>query len=207
MIQNWGQAMGKMHRLAKDYKVPDNGEIRKWDECDIIVDLPKNTSDLILERWEKYITELKSFPTSKDCYGLTHNDLHHKNIYFNNGEVLLFDFGDCEYNWFIYDITISLYHAAQVSSLNNEEDRLNFANKFIKNFMKGYRLENRIDDEWIEKIGFFLDYRRMYSYLYILKHLGTEEINSGLKQLLDRMKHQIENDIPYIQGFNPMRAI
>lgn len=202
LIVKWGRAMGKMHNLAKSYVVSTVGKIKDWKTTDILINPPREVSDSILEKWEEYVEKLKSFPTCKECYGIIHNDLHQGNLYFDNGEIQLFDFEDCEYNWFIYDISISLYHAIQGISLNQKEDNLNFATKFMKNFMQGYRLENNIADKWIEKIPFFLEYRQIYSYLYILKHLNRYNVDERVKEILEEMKYRIENGISYLQGFD-----
>ncbi len=202
LIQNWGQAMGKMHNLAKNYKPSCDGSIKKWIDNDILIDPPSLITDLVLDKWNKYVEKIKSLPISEDSYGIIHNDLHHKNIYFNNGEVILFDFGDCEYSWFSYDISISLYHAIQRIPLDQEEYRLDFANKFMKNFMIGYKQENSIDYSWLKEIEFFLDYRHIYSYLYILKHLNINDTDNRLKEFLEGMKNRIEEGIPYLKGLN-----
>lgn len=202
LIQNWGQSMGKMHNLAKGYRALYEEDIINWTENDILLQPPKIASNLVLKKWNKYLEKLSNLPTSKEYFGVIHNDLHHKNILFNNEEVQLFDFGDIEYSWFSYDIAICLYHAVQGISFCSEKEKLNFAYKVLKKFIKGYKLENTISDEWIHKINFFLDYRQIYSYLYFLKHLDIGNINEDIKEILERMKYNIENDISYIQNFN-----
>ena len=207
LIQNWGQSMGKMHNLAKDYQVLGKGQVINWAENDILIEPPTIASDSVLEKWKYYKEKLRNLPTHKECYGIIHNDLHHKNLFFNNGEVQLFDFGDIEYSWFSYDITISLYHSIQAISFSSEKEKLNFAYKFLINFIKGYKLENRISDEWINKINFFLDYRQIYSYLYFLKHLDIDNISKGIKGTLEKMKYRIENNVSYLQNFNAEHVI
>lgn len=199
LIEIWGHSMGKMHSLAKSYVAPTEGKIINWYESDIITEPPATASETILAKWGDYIKKVKDFSTSIDSFGVIHNDLHHQNIYFNNGSVQLFDFDACEYSWFIYDISISLYHAVQVVG-SDEGKRLDFATSFLRNFMNGYVKENKVFDSWIDEIEFFLDYRRIYSYLYILKHLKGDQMNERLKEILDDMKNKIEKDIPYLKG-------
>ncbi|KAB3529418.1 phosphotransferase enzyme family protein [Alkaliphilus serpentinus] len=205
LIESWGQAMGRLHTLAKNYKVSDDAKIYSWFETDIITTLP--SSDKVLIKWRQYIQRLKSLPTDKNCYGIIHNDLHHKNLYFENEEVILFDFGDCEHSWFIYDIAIALYHAIQGYPAVNEGERLEFANRFLKGFLKGYKLENTMEDHWLKELNFFLDYRQLYSYLYLLMHLDRKNIEGKLKNYLENMKYRIEKGIPYLKGFNPQAVI
>lgn len=197
LIEIWGQCMGRMHNLAKKYVAPVGGIILQWHENDIITDPPANVSETILVKWNDYIKKLSKLSVSIDDYGIIHNDLHHKNLYFCNGSTKLFDFGDCEYGWYTYDIAISLYHAVQAIG-SDAEKRKSFANKFLTIFFKGYNSENITFESWEKEIKFFLNYRRIYSYLYILKHLKGEQIDERLDKALDDMKYHIENDIPYL---------
>lgn len=91
-----------------------------------------------------YKEELGKLSKGRNCYGMIHHDLHHKNFYINNKEIVLFDFGDCECNWFVYDIAIVLYHALQVIN-GNDVQREDFALQFTKSFLKGYNTENQLD--------------------------------------------------------------
>jgi Ser/Thr protein kinase RdoA (MazF antagonist) len=207
LIEKWGRAMGKMHNLAKDYAGSDKGKIKEWKANDIFTDPPRKATNFVLKKWEEYVEKLRSFPTCKECYGIIHNDLHYKNVYFHNGKVQVFDFGDCEYSWFVHDIAISLYHAIQVISSNNQKDKLNFATKFMKNFMNGYKVENNIDSKWIKKIPFFLDYRRIYFYLHMLKYLNIAETDENIKEILEGIKYRIENGISSLQGFKVEHVI
>ncbi|WP_026906662.1 phosphotransferase enzyme family protein [Paucisalibacillus globulus] len=152
----WGRTLGKMHSLSMKYKpniIPYN-----WNQGKVFSKNLK-VSNKMFYIWEKYIYTLERLPKDKNDYGMIHNDFHHKNFYVNNNEIMLFDFGDCEYNWYVYDIAIVLYHAIETIDKNDIQDRSDFAHEFTQSFLCGYCPENQLTIDWIEKLPFFINYR------------------------------------------------
>jgi amicoumacin kinase len=162
----WGKTLGKIHSISKKY-VPGIGR-KEWNQGVLF----KETSEVVLEKWGNFIKELEQLSKENDSYGMIHNDLHHKNFYINNNELVLFDFGDCEYNWFVYDIAIVLYHAVQTVDEKDVQGRNDFAFLFIQSFLEGYLTENHLEQYWLTKLPFFLNYRQIFSYMYFNRFLN-----------------------------------
>ncbi|PLR75775.1 aminoglycoside phosphotransferase [Bacillus sp. V3-13] len=199
VIKNWGHTMGKMHALAKTYEPLDPAiKHPEWNEGKVFTEYPDSAGEHVYEKWINFINKLKQLPKDKNSYGLIHHDLHQKNFYINGNEIILFDFGDCEYNWFVYDIAISLYHAIQAIPETEQERRETFALNFLDAFMKGYNEENSLGKNWLLRLQLFLNYRQVYSFVYLSKFLKIDESNVNVKKALARMRGKIENDIPYI---------
>ncbi|RSK57910.1 MULTISPECIES: phosphotransferase enzyme family protein [Bacillus] len=171
----------------------------EWNEGRVFSGFPESAGQHVYDKWISFINELQQLPKDKDLYGLIHNDLHQKNFYINGDKIILFDFGDCEHNWFVYDIAISLYHAIQLIPETEKERREKFALNFLDAFLTGYNQENNLDKSWLSRLQFFLNYRQVYSFVYLSKFLNIEEYNLNVKAVLARMRGRIENDIPYIE--------
>lgn len=200
LFYKWGKVMGSIHSLSKSYKpIDDSIKRQEWNEGPLFLEFPE-VEDTILRKWNQYINKIKKLPKDINAYGMIHNDLHQKNFLLNDNEVVLFDFGDCEYNWFIYDIAISLYHALQSISDSDRQQRKEFAVLFLKSYLRGYHTENKLNIYWLSKILFFLNYRQLFSYLYFTVFLSTKQKNSlKIAQILNNMRRKIENDIPYLE--------
>lgn len=201
LFYKWGQTMGQMHALAKQYTVKDILMKRKeWNE-DIYFSseysLPLEETKVI-EKWNSIVEQLESLPKDKNSYGIIHYDFHQYNFFVSDGSITVFDFDDCLYHWFACDITIALYHAVYSIPKNETQKRVNFAHQFIESFLKGYLKENNFDGYWIENIPLFLDYRRICSFMFFSKLWDSENINEWQKKYLQEMKYNIENDIPVI---------
>ncbi|API92552.1 MULTISPECIES: phosphotransferase enzyme family protein [unclassified Virgibacillus] len=196
LFYTWGRTLGKIHRLSKSYRPTDPKIKRKdWDSGLLFTDAIL-VNNLIKQKWENFIHDLNKLPKDKNGYGMIHHDLHHKNFYLFKKELVLFDFGDCEYSWFVYDIAIVLYHALQVV---DDREKKDFVYKFIRPFLKGYQTEHQLQSDWLLKIRFFLNYRQIYSYIYFSTYLTNEQQkNDRTKQAIQRLKTKIENDIPVL---------
>jgi Ser/Thr protein kinase RdoA (MazF antagonist) len=201
LFTKWGETMGRMHSLAKSFDLNGENDGKQWNGNETFSQTTSTVSIDVEMRWNRFYNELSQFLRDRESYGLIHNDLHQENFYMHNGKLILFDFGDCEYNWFAYDIAISLYHAIQSVKSDKEEERREFAYRFTEAFIKGYMSQNALDNFWIIKIPYLLDFRQVFSYIYIVNHLDITNLANSQKQVLDRMKYKIENDVPYVNGF------
>ncbi|MBU9723037.1 MULTISPECIES: phosphotransferase enzyme family protein [Bacillaceae] len=195
-----GKTMGRIHFLSKQYQPSDRSIKRQeWDMGPLFSEYFGNGYEGVVVKWEKYINMLNQLPMDIEGYGMIHNDLHQGNFFLYNNEVILFDFGDCEYNWFVYDIAIVLYHAVQSISDEDSHRRLEFATIFMKAFLHGYSKENNLDSYWLAKLPFFLNYRQIYSYIYFERFLNEDQkINKKTKQKLNTMRARIESDTPFV---------
>lgn len=187
----WGQGMGTMHSLSKMYK----GKRPEWHKQKIYQVSLKDLDPKINEQWDNYLAELKTMSTSKDIYGIIHGDLHQQNFLYDNGDLTFIDFGDSKYGWFAYDIAISIYHASQ--SIKETEERCNFATLFFQSFIDGYAKANP-PSEIINQIDFFINFRRLYSYVYHNQYLDKANLNKNQLDYLGEMKKAIINQNSYL---------
>jgi Ser/Thr protein kinase RdoA (MazF antagonist) len=195
-----GQTLGKIHLLAKEYQPSDHTiKPNHWNTGVVFSEPIDYVSARVAAKWETFIHAINQLPMDIGAYGMIHNDLHPKNFHLYNNDIILFDFGDCEHNWFVYDIAIVLYHAIQSLSEEESQKRKGFAVHFLKSFLQGYFQENNLDKYWLTKLPFFLNYRHIFSYIYFQRFLNEDQKNNKkIKQILNTMKERIESDIPYI---------
>ncbi|MEK5174339.1 phosphotransferase [Heyndrickxia sp. FSL W8-0496] len=198
LIHNWGKVMGKMHYLAKNYLQDQPDHYKHWNKEKIIVEYPENLGQIILKKWNWFLEELNKLPKDEQSYGLIHHDLHHQNFHVYKEEIIVFDFGDIEYHWFVYDIAISMYHAIQTIPSSDKRKKQEFASRFYETFIEGYLEENSLNKDWFSYIPFFLRYRQIYSYIYLLNYLKVDNAQPNILKALRNMKNNIENDIPVI---------
>jgi len=151
LIQTFGRIVGKMHRATKKYQ-PQNLKQKRshWYEEDTLqnaVDyLPADQKQVAFDLEELLERFSRITPTSDD-YGLVHGDLNPTNFHVNDGQLILFDFDDCAYNWFINDIAIAIPLHSDSFAHRDWEARIT---DFFQWFLQGYREENHIDEEWLE---------------------------------------------------------
>jgi Ser/Thr protein kinase RdoA (MazF antagonist) len=151
LIQTFGRIMGRMHHVTKQYNPKHLRQKRShWYEDDLL----RNAADYLPFDQRQVATDLENLllrfscltPTVDD-YGLVHDDVNPTNFHVNDGQLILFDFDDCAYNWFINDIAIALpLYSEQFANLDWETK----VTEFLEWYMRGYSEENHLDEGWLE---------------------------------------------------------
>lgn len=162
-FHNYGKALGVMHRLAKDYspindKITRHDLIKNMDNLIIPKYLPKN-SNIMKSKFNLLIKEAKELPQNKDSYGLIHGDFGDGNfvIDYDNGNITTFDFDDCGYCWFMYDIADAWTKGFGWAMFENSIEKRKYKmDDWYNKVLNGYSTENTISDTWLSKLPFFL---------------------------------------------------
>ena len=205
-LYNWGKTMGCMHCLTKNYNPPKEMRRRpRFEEHFNPLDNYRAVSSL-QAKMGRIQNEISSLPKDLDSYGLIHCDMHQQNILFNDNEIGVLDFDECQYGWFALDIGIASYHVIWWNSPENIDERYNFSLGMIKAFMSGYTTENTLSDFWIEKILLFMQYRQIQAFSW---HIGVYKSNGftavvynetfGIYFDFGKYIKQIEGDV-FIEG-------
>jgi len=207
LFETYGEALGKMHALTKDYEPRDPAWKRpEWDDPeiqDIEANLP-DTETGVVERYRALMEHLRSLPKDRDSYGLVHFDAHGSNFLVDQeGRITLFDFDDCSYGWFIYDIAIALFYMVA-----GREDDEAFIGEFMTHFFKGYRRRNRLDPKWLDEMPNFLKMREIDLYAVIHRSFDVENLeNKWCARFMRNRKSRIEQGMPYVDfDFERLRA-
>ncbi|MDZ5610048.1 phosphotransferase [Bacillus pseudomycoides] len=198
-----GKYTGNMHRLTKSYQLSNSAYKRQeWDEEEQLKlrkYVPKDQT-IVFQQADKLMDALRQLPKDRDNYGLVHADLHHGNFCWDNGKITMFDFDDVGYNWFVNDISILLYNVLWYPVIPYE-DKAAFTEKFMRNFLKGYEEQNKLDLNSLERIPDFLRLRHMLIYGLLHQAFDFDTIGQEEKDMLARFKDEIENQTP-ITDFN-----
>ena len=198
LFLNYGRLLGRMHALAKTY-TPANLAWKRyaWDSPENNTpdrQLPA-TETLIREKYGRLFAYLQSLPCERDGYGMIHQDAHLGNLFVDADYTLtLFDFDDCVYGHFIYDIAMVLFYI----SMWDEKDPGGFTGRFLPVFFQGYREHNRLDPAWLKELPHFLKLREIDLFATILYTLGETPENAWCAAYMDGRRAKIENEVPFI---------
>ena len=200
MWVEYGRQIGLMHRLSKSYQLPDPAWRRpEWDDPANCLDMAAWLDGKELEVVEKFDTlkaRLDALPRGKNDYGLIHQDAHRGNFYIDkNGKLTFFDFDDCCYGWYAYDLAMVLFYAVPW-----DERAPDFAREFLKYFLQGYRQENQIGENWMAQLPDFLKLREIDLYAIIKRDMSQAEIEADpwCAGYMAGRKARIEADVPFL---------
>lgn len=173
IIRHWGQAVGKVHLLAKNYPSwkgafdpQTNKTYLTWqNEWQSFYDLCREED--IRVQWGRIKEDLDSFPIDRKSFGFIHNDPHLWNVKVDGKKVILLDFDVANHHWFANDIAIACQHVLMMQSggLNRPVHHLERLVDFLKLFMNGYSQENALDRDWLKRLDTFIAYRRILLYI------------------------------------------
>jgi Ser/Thr protein kinase RdoA (MazF antagonist) len=150
-FQRLGRTVGRIHHATKQYDPRHLKQKRsQWFEDDTLrrardylpSDQQQAASDL-----EELLALFNQNTPALDSYGLVHCDLNTTNFHVEDGQIRLFDFDDCAYNWFINDLAVIMPMYSERYTEAGWEARLA---EFFQCFMRGYREENQLDEFWLE---------------------------------------------------------
>jgi len=199
LLSDVGRLIGKMHALAKDYE-PSDPRMRRpeWDfEMDEFAQryLPAG-EEQVIERWDALLAKIRQLPKDRESYGLIHQDVHGGNFFVQDGKITLFDFGDCQYAWFAYDLAMALFYVLPHHCDSEEQRR--FAREALETLAAGYRRDNAISAQWLEAIPLFLKLREIDLYIAIHRSMDLNNLDPWCATFMRGRKEKIEQNIPFV---------
>ena len=194
--QNLGTFLGRMHSLTKTYEPPQDLTRRpSWNEYPTFVrpDLYLPEDDVMARlEFEEVFEWAKGLSTVKEAYGLVHIDLNFSNIRLDeNKQITLFDFDDCEYNWFAFDLAVPLFHSMHYAGLPESDAARH--EWFYDDLLNAYLKENSLADEWLRRIPGGLRFRRIDLYMFIHRHFDVTRLAGADRVVLERLRTEMQN--------------
>lgn len=170
-FETYGQLIGRMHALSKAYTPPHPDCVRyHWDDeanMSVAQFLPAEDGR-IAAYFDALLAHLRALPVNPEGYGMIHQDAHGGNFFVDEaGCITLFDFDDCCYGHYIYDLAMVVFYA-----IANRPDLPAAMREFLPPFLRGYRRENRLDPIWFKEIPYFLKLREIDLYAVIHRSWG-----------------------------------
>ncbi len=158
---NTGKTLGKIHKLSKKFS-PTYCRGNYFDKYNmeyinsLIPDTYATLKEAVFERLEVFHT----LPIHEDCFGLVHFDFSDGNYHINmgTGEQTVFDFDNCMYCWYMFDLANLWTHG--VGWYQFETDvvkRMERMEQYFATILKGYRSETEVSDELLNQLQLFID--------------------------------------------------
>ena len=164
-----GKTLGQIHALSKIYT--PSGDFRRfaWDEDKLLIEadaiLPKSKK-IVWQEYETLKEQLQNYPKSNESFGLIHGDFGETNYRYQADRLNVFDFDDCCYHWFVYDLAVSIYpHGWRKEGL-----------QLLDWLLEGYS-ENMQLNITLADVTMFCQWRLLYMFLVYAKKWGFENLS------------------------------
>lgn len=107
-----GRTLGRIHALSRDYTPAAGGRRFRWEEDDLFRNIGRylpQSEGIVWAEYSRLMGWLYSYPQDSDTFGLIHGDFGPTNFRCGNGALTVFDFDDCCYHWYAYDLAVTIY--------------------------------------------------------------------------------------------------
>jgi Ser/Thr protein kinase RdoA (MazF antagonist) len=202
---DWGRLAGRLHRESRKYQ-PGFGRSRaSWvDRLPAVI--PESVDDEIaLERLAQVAARLNSLPKSTDAYGLIHADLHFWNFAVSSKGLTVFDFDNCEYNWFVADLGTAVFEAATCAY--QKLPRAEFIKGFLDRFIDGYEHEYPLGAA-AAQVPLFAKLREICIYLVLRKRWKNRRLSEFQRRFFESVRAGVVEDRAfYAEGASSRRGV
>lgn len=201
LFNRWGSAIGMFHRLSSVYQ-PAGAQRFDWQQDGNLHFrrmIPGEQAQL-LEYGDHYLDRLRDLDVTNKNFGLIHSDAHAGNFFWQGDQLQVFDFDDCCYQWFTFDIATIVFSAVlQPWMPDGQEQREAIATEFLPAFLKGYNSEFEVEPFLLEQLPLFLKLREFSLYGVIHSHMDVNNLQDWypIKFMAGR-KERLEQDLPYL---------
>ena len=187
-----------MHNRAQEYRLSNpRFKRQEWHEYDV-VDVARFAPPeerLVVERTAEIIQRLNRLSKSAEHYGLIHADLHPHNFCFDQGQITVFDFDNCEYAWFVKDIAVILFYVARAEPPERRDEA---SAAFLRPFLEGYRELRRCEGEWLGAVPDMLALQRSMNYALFHQYRDRDRVDEDDLDRWHRFKRDIEARTPVL---------
>jgi len=158
---NTGKTLGAIHRLSKNF-TPKHRRADYFDKfnMDYIGQLIPDEYTELKAAIADRIRQFGEFPKTADNYGLVHFDFCDGNYHvdMNTGDVTAFDFDNCCYCWYMFDLAHLWTHG--VGWFQQERDpakRSEGMDWYFSHILSGYRSETDVSEGELSKLTLYID--------------------------------------------------
>ncbi len=184
-----GEALGKLHALSRQYPSSDRFY---WHQDRLLFDLPRNLPEFeapVKREAQDVFRFLESLLTTPDHFGLIHGDFIPSNIRRQGDTFTAFDFDDCCYHWYVYDIAIFMWSAAQLSAERRRS--------YLQVFLGGYAKRFALPDDAPQQINWFRRLSNVARYFHSLRNWDLVNLSPELLEELESRRNAILNPIDF----------
>lgn len=204
-----GKALGKIHRLSKEYDAKDRVKRRLWSEQQELINAPilyKNYNPALYEAFVRHMEVMDNLEKNVHTFGLTHGDYLMSNYLIDDDNIKVIDFDECEYSWYAMDLAICMRCYLIGDAPEKVSNKVSVAEMMHYHLLSGYSTENTVNEQMVYainsliKVRDFIELSQLLELLDQGKTLGHTE-NKLLQTDLDR----VINDNLFL-NFNKQRV-
>lgn len=163
-----GKALGRIHALSRTYVPSGSFQRFAWDEDNLLLqvdDFLPVSERMVWREYQALMERLRDLPTSSQTYGLIHGDFGDTNYRHHHDRLNVFDFDDCCYHWFVYDLAIAIYPHGW------RREGLHLLDRLLEGYAENMQLNVTLAD-----MTMFCQWRLVYMFLVYARKTRFEHL-------------------------------
>jgi Ser/Thr protein kinase RdoA (MazF antagonist) len=183
-----GSTLGRIHRLSEKYESPGPHRFH-WYHDDLFLSpwnhFPESEPAARSEYRDLFLF-LLSRPRLPGNYGMIHGDFgSHNTFRLPGGKAVAFDFDDCCYHWFLFDLAVAIQPAAQLPD--------SYRKPYLRVLLDGYASEKTLEGDGPAEVGMFCRLAALCRFTALVRQLDPKhQTDAQRKDLDDRRRALIE---------------
>jgi Ser/Thr protein kinase RdoA (MazF antagonist) len=192
ILHERGKTLGKIHRLSQTFRAHPERRRFHWYEDSLFANPDQQIppSELHARReHEAVFGWLRRREMNTDNYGLIHGDFGSHNTLRANGTAVAFDFDDCCYHWFLFDLAVAILPAAKLPD--------KYRKPYMRVLLEGYAGEKSLNGEGPAEVGMFCRLSALYRYVTLLRQLDLENLSGAERAQLESRRAALMSPISW----------
>ena len=195
-----GKALGKIHKLSKQYNPVSVEKRRLWSEQQELQKagkLFKIYNAALYDKFTDFMCQMDREDKNIDNFGLTHGDYLISNYLIDDNNIKVIDFDECEYSWYAADLAICMRcylfwteHPEDLPKKAKEAELMHY------NLLLGYSSENKVTKDMVFDLEKYIKIR---DYIELAQLLGQTELNDIEKTLFEMCIDRVLNNKPFLE--------
>lgn len=178
-----GRMLGQIHELSKIYIPHSNFRRFAWHDDALLTKINEflpASEKIVWREYEKLKEQLQDYPKSYQTFGLIHGDFGETNYRYQSDRLNVFDFDDCCYHWFIYDVAVTIYPHGW------RKEGLQLLDWLLEGYAEKIPIELTLAD-----ITMFCQWRLIYMFLVYAKKWGFENLSEQQARWFEQTRENV----------------
>lgn len=184
-FERWGKGIALLHNAGAP-KLSRPTWLREND-----LDGKLQGTPWLQEAYEKILNKMEKFNQDVHCFGLIHNDLHTGNFHIVEHELVLFDFDDCAFHFYVQDLAVSIYHALW-TGMSYHPEWNDFPDRFLSSFLRGYSSDRALKPAMFEQLLECLKMRDLFLFTLFREKWDTKSMEEWQQLKLIDLEESIK---------------